>query len=526
MDERLSVLNQIHSITPQTHNHTGRLAALNKYKTIRDSPEFIEWSQQAKYILGTLIPNPLIDDIIKTIDGLSGWNDESDYEKIKSAVKIIDDHPDDFLPKVEDKTNTPNDGLSHGTIIHTAFNDYELLKQVGQGGNGKVFSAKATDGIEYAIKFVERDESNNKFKRLKNEMHFCENSEHKNIVKILDRGYVVLDGTPYIFYVMPLYPDTLRARMKNGLSPDEAIAIFVGILQGLKYAHERGTYHRDIKPENILFAEGSNEPVICDFGIAHFAEDDLITAVETKATDRLANFQYAAPEQRIKGGAKEVDGRADVYAAGLILNEMFTNEIPQSVGHKTIKSINPEYALLDDLFDMLYHQNPDERLFPADKILIKLGVLLENIKAEKAKQALENANEEEIESIDFSTNIINRYFRNDMLVFELDNVPPDLWKKVLVNGYYAHSARSGYNPKFLIVDMDTIMMPLKGLRDKTIIQEIAKHVTEWVPATNAYYVDLLKKRAAEKRRKEEIERKNEAEKMQEAVEVNSYLAEL
>jgi eukaryotic-like serine/threonine-protein kinase len=73
-------------------------------------------------------------------------------------------------------------------------------------------------------------------------------------------------------------------------------------------------FHRDLKPENILYDRNADRLVVADFGIAHFEEDQLLTAVETKDRERLANFKYAAPEQGIRG--RPVDHRADIFAFG------------------------------------------------------------------------------------------------------------------------------------------------------------------------------------------------------------------
>ena len=60
--------------------------------------------------------------------------------------------------------------------------------------------------------------------------------------------------------------------------------------------------------------------VVADFGIADFTAEELLTIVVTQPTERLANFLYSAPEQRVRGAP--VDHRADIYSIGLILNEM------------------------------------------------------------------------------------------------------------------------------------------------------------------------------------------------------------
>ncbi len=81
----------------------------------------------------------------------------------------------------------------------------------------------------------------------------------------------------------------------------------------------------------------------------------------------MANFQYAAPEQRITG--KTIDHKADIFALGLILNEMFTGEILQGTGYRTIRSVSPDFAYLDDIVDGMVRQLPEER--PSSIQLIK-----------------------------------------------------------------------------------------------------------------------------------------------------------
>jgi len=101
-------------------------------------------------------------------------------------------------------------------------------------------------------------------------------------------------------------------------------------------------FHRDIKPANILQSH-DEEIVVADFGIAHFHEEHLRTLVDTHPNERLANFGYSAPEQRKRGST--VDQRADVYALGLILNEMFTRHVPQGSGYADIRGIAPNSVI-------------------------------------------------------------------------------------------------------------------------------------------------------------------------------------
>lgn len=261
--------------------------------------------------------------------------------------------------------------LEKGEEVYSAFETYTIIDFVAQGGNGKVYKVEDSKHRIAAIKVVLREQGS-KFARFSNEINFCEKSENDNIIKITDHGTI---GKSMIFYVMPLAKETLRDRIKRKVQYKDAEEIFINILKGLKYAHEKGTYHRDIKPENILFLDETNKAVIADFGIAHFCEDDIIASVNTRKSDRMANFQYAAPEQKIKGNSQNVDGRADVYAAGLILNEMFTGELVGAAKYTKISDIAPEYAYLDDVFDELYCQNPSDRLYPVNAILDKIDNL-------------------------------------------------------------------------------------------------------------------------------------------------------
>lgn len=127
----------------------------------------------------------------------------------------------------------------------------------------------------------------------------------------------------------------------------------------MEAAHLQKVVHRDLKPENVLYDRQAETLLVADFGIAHFEEEELYTGVETAPSTRLANFQYAAPEQRARG--LQVDHRADIYALGLILNEMFTNEVPQGTDYKTIQSVAPEFSYLDDLVSAMLRQSPSAR---------------------------------------------------------------------------------------------------------------------------------------------------------------------
>lgn len=412
--------------------------------------------------------------------------------------------------------------LGKGAVVKTAFDDYEIEGVIGQGGNGCVFSAKDSDGNECAIKFLDKDASASKYKRFKNEIHFCETKHHKNIVSISDRGVVGVGGHEYAFYVMPRYDKTLREKIKEGLSPEEAVEIFIGILEGLKEAHKYKAIHRDIKPENILFDKGSNVPVICDFGIAHIASGDLVTTVVTKPTDRMANAVYKAPEQNPgRGGAV---AQSDVYAAGLILNEMFTGQVPAGEGYETIGNKCPAYTYLDSIVSALYRQNAEERLYPVDRIITELKVrasIAQSRELERKLQALvDSAASEQVKT----PILVGKEFRKCNLMFKFDTAVPDEWLQILQQGSFNHMSLMEYETnKVIRIDSSTLGMPVAYNESTHNILQVVEHFKEWVRSVDTKYVALVIARNRQRKSQEEEDRKREILRLERENEIQAAL---
>jgi len=243
----------------------------------------------------------------------------------------------------------------------SAFSEYQIVRRIGEGGSGIVYEVTDVDSRRYALKAVTPEKATRqRLKRFQNEIRFCQRTDHKNIMRVLDTGRSA-NGSP--FYVMELYPCTLEEQLGK-LKPTEVLPVFSEILNGTEAAHLQRVTHRDLKPRNIVCDPQANLYVVADFGIASFAEDELYTAVETQPNQRLANFQYAAPEQRTPG--RVVDSKADIYALGLMLNQMFTGHIPLGTDFRKIASVAPDFAYLDQLVDEMIRQDPAQRPAVAD----------------------------------------------------------------------------------------------------------------------------------------------------------------
>ena len=144
--------------------------------------------------------------------------------------------------------------------------------------------------------------------------------EHPAIVPVYDFGEH--DGQPYI--VMQLMNGgSLADRLEKGaITPAEAAKILTRLGQALDVAHSKGIIHRDLKPANILFDHYGNA-FLSDFGIARLREAGGATLTGSQIIGTPA---YMSPEQI--QGEKTIDGRSDIYALGVILFLMLSNEMP------------------------------------------------------------------------------------------------------------------------------------------------------------------------------------------------------
>lgn len=248
-------------------------------------------------------------------------------------------------------------------VVKTTFETYTIQDQIGQGGAGYVYSAISESGNVFALKFLDPEKATKeKRKRFKNEYGFCSKNKHPNIITVIDSG-LHEDETP--FFVMPIYDSSIRPLIGK-VDEAKAIQLISKILNGVETAHLKGIIHRDLKPENILIRGEGSELVIADFGIARFTTEDLYTAIETKADTRLANFIYAAPEQKARGG--EITFATDVFALGLIINEIFTGQVIQGTGYKTIGEAFKGMSYFDPIIDKMINQDPDQRFASIDEI--------------------------------------------------------------------------------------------------------------------------------------------------------------
>lgn len=243
--------------------------------------------------------------------------------------------------------------------FRTAFLSYLEEEKIGEGGASYVYRVKSKyNNISFALKLLKFNNSKDeKYLRFKNEFMFLINNQHDNLVKIIDSG--TFDCFP--FFIMPLATETLRQRIKeNNSNISLKIKLIEDIITGLKFLHSKGVVHRDLKPENILIY--GDIAKIADLGIAHYSEEDKIENIKTEKSNRLANFQYSAPEQKIRNNADNITTACDIYSLAIIIHELFVGEYTNGNRSKKIGDIYPEYAYFDPIIENALCENPTERI--------------------------------------------------------------------------------------------------------------------------------------------------------------------
>ena len=264
--------------------------------------------------------------------------------------------------------------------------DYSFIEILGQGGQGVVVLTNDSTGIEKAVKIMKLPTSGGranraKIERLKNDIEFCSQYNHENIIKYQLYGEYPNDGqrAQFLYAVMDYFPKNLRDVIdeSESYSPEQRLNYLIQLSKAIKDVHDKGIIHRDIKPENILIKD--NTLVLTDFGIAHFKDSNL-----TQANDLLNNRNYLAPEQKNKGNATTITSAVDVFAFGLIINECFTKSNPHGKSYPLISDYYPFLFELDDLVEKCLNSDSKNRI-SINSTLIEIKNIYQNLKSELEK---------------------------------------------------------------------------------------------------------------------------------------------
>src|SRR5205807_415999 len=215
------------------------------------------------------------------------------------------------------------------------FGDYELLEEIGRGGQGVVFRArqKSLNRI-VALKVIGLGHwaTEAHLKRFRLEAEAAASLEHPGIVPIHDVGE--RDGSCYFSMKFIEGGQLDEVARREPISIRRAVELIVKVARIVHYAHEHGILHRDIKPGNILL-DAKGEPHLTDFGLARLVESESSV---THTLDVLGTPSYMAPEQAL-GNNAAVSSATDVYGLGAVLYQLLTGHPPFAGGttYETIK---------------------------------------------------------------------------------------------------------------------------------------------------------------------------------------------
>lgn len=207
-------------------------------------------------------------------------------------------------------------------MVGQRFGQYQITELIGEGGMAAVYRAhQESMKRDVAIKVIEAKltKVTEFVKRFEREAQTIASLSHPHILKVFDYGQ---QGN-LVYLVMELLSGgSLSDLIATGPLPlDKASRILEHVSSALDYAHQQGIIHRDLKPPNVLLDKLGNA-FLSDFGIAKLLTE---TSALTQSGTMLGTPTYMAPE--IWRG-QAADGRADLYALGIVLFEMLSSDVP------------------------------------------------------------------------------------------------------------------------------------------------------------------------------------------------------
>ncbi len=252
---------------------------------------------------------------------------------------------------------------------------------IGQGGNSLVFKGVLLEN-EVALKFFTNEKQNkSKLDRFKAEyLNIVLLNNNYSIVKLLCYDEVAINDEVYPLIVMKKYEKSLKTYFQEIKDIDSKLEIFLKLFEFLKRVlkniHSEGIIHRDIKPENILVLQ--NEFYLTDFGIAYYNPDFFSFKAHTQKGEKLANYDFSAPEQSKKGNLPSES--MDIYALGQMLQWFITGSTHKGTKRVKLADFYPELTLYDEIIEISLSQLPENRFQNITEI--------ENFIAQKSKQTL------------------------------------------------------------------------------------------------------------------------------------------
>src|SRR5437867_2415295 len=208
------------------------------------------------------------------------------------------------------------------------FGDYELLEEIGRGGQGVVYRARQESlNRIVALKVIGLSHwaTEAHVKRFRLEAEAAASLNHPCIVPIYEVGE--RDGACYFSMGLVEGGQLDAVAKREPILIRHAAELIAKLARTVSYAHEHGILHRDIKPGNILL-DAKGEPHLTDFGLARLVETE---STVTRTMEVLGTPSYMAPEQAVGNNAR-VTNATDIYGLGAVLYQLLTGHHPFAAG--------------------------------------------------------------------------------------------------------------------------------------------------------------------------------------------------
>ncbi len=265
---------------------------------------------------------------------------------------------------VEEAKRAIRNFVKTSPTLATLIGDLQITKMLGEGGNALVYAATISKGRKLAIKFLAEDCSNEltkRYQRFTTEFReIMQLADTGLVASIYQMGFIDTEGGKYPYLIMKSYPYTLTQWLKN--NPIKTLSDLMPIVQNLmaclKIIHANNIVHRDLKPQNIFVTE-NDKLVLADFGIAWFDPEHYARLALTSPSERLANYEFSAPEQFQKGNVAHPT--MDLYALGQLIQWMVTGETHRGTGRRSLTGKDESFARIEPVVDSLLQQDPNKR---------------------------------------------------------------------------------------------------------------------------------------------------------------------
>jgi len=250
---------------------------------------------------------------------------------LESGLRLLASEDEDALTVAPKQQRTTSERLME---ILGELGDYELLEEVGRGGQGVVFRARQKSlNRTVALKVISLGQwaSTAHLKRFRREAEAAASLDHPSIVPIYEVGE--REGACYFSMKFVEGGQLDEVVRRAPISIRQAAELIAKVARTVHHAHEHGILHRDIKPGNILL-DAKGEPNLTDFGLARLVE----TESTMTRTQEVGTPSYMAPEQAV-GNNAAVSSVTDVYGLGAVLYQLLTGQPPFAGGstYETIK---------------------------------------------------------------------------------------------------------------------------------------------------------------------------------------------